>query len=62
MKKTLAFVLAILTAFSFSACKEEEIPSENEQEISAVSENSEEETEKPEEEPVHEGKRKEVSA
>lgn len=62
MKKTLAFVLAILTAFSFSACKAEEIPSENEQEISAVSENSEEETEKPEEEPVHEGKRKEVSA
>lgn len=62
MKKTLAFVLAILTAFSFSACKAEEIPSENEQEIPAVSENSEEETEKPEEEPVHEGKRKEVSA
>ncbi len=61
MKKTLAFLLAILTVFSFSACKAEEIPSENEQEIPAVSENSDEKNEKPEEEPVQDGKRKEVS-
>ena len=62
MKRIMAFLLAAITLVSLSACKPEEISPEKEQENPTVSENSGEVAEEAENEPVEDGKRKEVSA